>query len=397
MDMIYAGIELKTLSPLHHGYTEPQLLESIDDNGDDSDDKKTFRLVRQIRILLPDQEKSGAYYPTTVPVLGGNAIRGRLRRALAYGTLGLLGLNPQNPGDLTVPNLDKTAFHTLTSGGTLVSKNTNSTSSPWVKFPLYRYECLQQWPLLSLFGFALQDFMQPSKLRISFGWPLIEALRPVISLDVDGALFPGVDANKHWARIAPQDLIVGDRTHPHDLHYEYKHADDDVIAMPETSQADTKRKVERAGMVMAYQYVPINVPFGFRVSLINPTDLEAAALRWALEQAFPFNQPIVFGGHSTTGMGLMKVTRHSGLDSETLADPAQYQAFIHDHRDMLIRQLVEPHQFFRLPDREQHYQSDNAESNVVTLDSAYAQLQDKLGKHNTQFRRLHKILQGKSE
>ncbi len=332
MDIQLMSLQFVTLSPLHHGFTEPV---------DYGFRGAKYRAVRQTRIVMPQDDGNGhiTMRAVTVPVLGANALRGRLRRYLAYETFRLLGLDPQS---MTPQNTSKLAFHTLTSGGALVAqdKTKKDQASDWTQFPAYRQHCLAQWPLLSLMGFSLKDFMVPSKLRVSFGWPLIKTLQPLVSIaeDTTYGLFP-----TEWADIKPSDLIQGDGKDPEAFHLEYKHADTHVMPM-QTAGAGTVRDKEYAAMVMAMQYVPTNVPFGVRLTALNLTPLEASALRLGLEAAFPRQDTILFGGRAVTGLGLMRVTNHSGI--ETLPDPDIYRDFLRDHRDALLTQIADSKKFF---------------------------------------------------
>ncbi len=334
MKLTYTSIELTTLAPLHHGYTEAK---KYNDGGH----KKTYRLVRQIKLMTQDNSDDGeTYRQITVPVLGGNALRGRLRRALAYETMKIIGVYDALTQGKKPSESTKMAFHTLTSGGTLKAKGSKDEKSNWTAFPVYRDRRVAEWPLLSLMGFSMADFMVRSKLRVSFGWPLINAIQPIVSIPADAAyeLFPA-----QWRGIEPADLIMGSQWHSEDLHYEYRHADKHVMEMPAASEESDKDN-ESGGAVLGYQYVPAGVPFGFRLTGQDLTNLEASALRMAIESAFPLGQPgeltqpIVWGGRSASGMGLMQVDRANGLGNLPSSD--EYRAYLVANKEMLTEQIM---------------------------------------------------------
>lgn len=330
MDIKFFSVQLKTASPLHHGYAQP-----ISYN----EGHAVYRAVRQIKLMKSNVDNT-TVSAVSVPVLGGNALRGRLRRHMAYETLQLLGIDLRN---LSQTPISKLAFHTLTSGGALMAKEKggeNKKSSPWTQYPAYRNHRAEEWPLLSLMGFSMSDFMIPSKLRISFGWPLVHEIQDIVSIPEDEQfqLFPG-----QWAAIDPKDLMQGSPFHPEDFHMEYKHADDHVMTMPNAG-AGSDRDTERAAMIMAMQYVPVGVPFGVRLTALDLSPLESSVLRLGLESAFPNHQRIVFGGHVSTGMGLMDVVNQSGFHQ--LEDPEVYRDYIQSHRDQLMAQLSKNALFF---------------------------------------------------
>ncbi len=293
MDLLQFGITLKTMSPLHHGFTDPA------EKGTGGD-KKTLRLVRQVALLIPND--NGQWKRVVVPVLGGNAIRGRMRRIAADATFDGLGVTPQ---DFVAHG--RRSFHTITSGGTLTKKD--AQSHLWSIHPTYRQERIAEWPVLSLFGFSFDDFMVASKLRVHFGWPLLSKIRPAIAIDgVDDDLFPDGD----WVDRADYGeylAMEGHLTTPAGLaraHFEYRHADDSLVPMPDAAEDDS-RDAERSAMVMGYQYVPAGIPFGVRLFGTDLTPLEQSLLRLTLESMFPEQNLFLFGSRNTSGMGVFRV------------------------------------------------------------------------------------------
>ncbi len=331
MELIQIGVTLKTLSPLHHGFTEPA------ETGEGGH-KKTMRLVRQVALLLPNHE--GQWIRKVVPVLGGNALRGRMRRVAAAATMDVLGITPEQ----FVANGRK-AFHTITSGGTLANKN--AQLKVWSEHPAYRMERIAEWPLLSLFGFSFDDFMERSKLRVHFGWPLIQSIRPAIEIaHVDAALFPESDwidtsAYDKTPYLAMEGNLWG-REGQQSAHYEYRHADDAIVPMPDTDH-DENRDQERSGAVLAYQYVPAGIPFGVRMFAEDLTPLEQSLLRLIVESTFPTDTMVLFGGRSASGMGVFQVQRQTGLDD--LPHPDVYREYLLTHRDRLVNQLLHDQHF----------------------------------------------------
>lgn len=348
MELLQLGVTLKTLSPLHHGFTAPKEL-------GEGKDKKTMRYVRQVDVLLPSNNGTNEWRKVSVPVLGGNAIRGRLRRVAADITFTALGVTPQ---DFTADA--KAVFHTLTSGGTLTgkpsekdskSKSTKESdekskpkSTKWASDPSYRRDRVAEWPILSLFGFSFADFMTASKLRVHFGWPLIHAIKNAVAIEgVDEVLFPEGD----WVDISASEIIKGNLFSPEgqqEAHYEYRHADDDLVPMPEkNTDKDEAKKNELSGMVIAYQYVPVGVPFGIRLFGTDLTPLEQSLLRATLDHAFPADQPFLFGARNTSGMGVFRTQRHVGLDSMPPAD--LYLEYLANHRERLLDQMLHTDKF----------------------------------------------------
>ena len=329
MEILRLGVTLKTLSPLHHGFTDPA------EKGV-GNDKKTLRLVRQVALLVPND--NGQWKRVVVPVLGGNALRGRMRRIAAAETFDILKVAPE---DFVAHG--RRAFHTLTSGGTLTKRDAQSHA--WSNHPTYRRDRVAEWPLLSLFGFSFDDFMVGSKLRVHFGWPLISKIRPAIAIEgVDDALFPTGD----WIDVTDYSeylALEGTLASPSGLaraHFEYRHADDAMVPMPDAADDDT-RDNERSAMVMGYQYVPAGIPFGIRLFGTDLTELEQSLLRLTLEATFPDQDLFLFGSRNTSGMGVFRVQRRSALDS--LPDPDVYRQYLQDHRDRLVKQILDDHQF----------------------------------------------------
>jgi len=329
MELLQLGVTIQTVSPLHHGYTAPA---ELGDNGH----KKTMRLVRQVAVLIPNDQ--GQWGRRVVPVLGGNAIRGRMRRVAADITFQALGVTPEQ----FVPN-GRRAFHTLTSGGTLAKKDAQSKF--WSKHPLYRQARIAEWPILSLFGFSFDDFMERSKLRVHFGWPLLQAIRPAIEIArTDATLFPKSD----WIDVKDYEyaLAIEGNLYSHKgqqaAHYEYRHADDAIVPMPETAASDT-RDNERSGAVLAYQYVPPGVPFGIRMFAEDLTPVEQSLLRMIIETTFPANDLILFGGRNTSGLGAFRVQRKVGL--EDMPGSELYLDYLASHREHLVQQLLHDEEF----------------------------------------------------
>lgn len=328
MDVLHVGLVLRTASPVHHGYTAAV------------GDEKKIKLVRQVAVLVPNS--SGQWTRRLVPVLGGNALRGRMRRVAAYETLKVLELAPE---DFTNA---RRAFHTITSGGTMV----RGGSHLWSDNPSYRQDRIAEWPLLSLMGFSFDDFMQRSKLRVHFGWPLLSAIRSAVELPmVDSHLFGDGD----WIDLEEGGLslaIEGSLTSRglEQAHYEYRHADDDLVPMPEKNgtDKDEDKKNDRAAMVVAYQYVPVGVPFGIRMLATDLNEVEQSLLRLMIEQSFPAEDMIVFGSRATSGLGVFRVQRRSGVDH--LPDPEVYRDYLRTHREALRRQLLRDHDFLHDPD-----------------------------------------------
>lgn len=333
MDIIQTSVTLKTLSPVHHGYT------AADEVGVGKE-KKTMRLVRQVAMLMPNDQ--GNWVRKVVPVLGGNALRGRLRRVAATETFAVLGITPQ---DFAANG--RRAFHTLTSGGTLVKKA--KVSKVWSENPIYRRDRVAEWPLLSLFGFSFDDFMVRSKLRVHFGWPLLSVIKDAIHVDdSDEKLFPSGD----WINLKEHGTFLVTEGHLYSpdgqakAHYEYRHADDDIVPMPDVENND-QLDSEKSGMVMGYQYVPVGVPFGFRMVGVDLTPLEQSLLRLMVETAFPTNDMVLFGSRSASGLGVFRVQRQMGF--EDLPDPDLYRQYLTDHREELVAQVLDDKNFLHVP------------------------------------------------
>lgn len=328
MDIIELGVTLKTASPLHHGFTDAA------ERGA-GDKKKTLRLVRQVALLVPNN--NGQWKRFVVPVLGGNAIRGRMRRVAADATFKALGVVPEQ-----FVAHGRRAFHTLTSGGTL-TKGKEKPSRAWSNHPTYRRDRVAEWPLLSLFGFSFDDFMVASKLRVHFGWPLISKIRSAIQNDHDEVFPDGdwIDVKDYGEYLAIEGHLNNDSLLSR-AHFEYRHADDDLVPMPDASDENTQKN-ERSAMVIGYQYVPVGVPFGIRFLGTDLTRLEQSLLRLTLEETFPQNNMFLFGSRNASGLGVFRVQRRSELSA--LPDPDEYLSYLAEHKDRLVAQATQDQQF----------------------------------------------------
>jgi hypothetical protein len=340
MKILYTSLLLETAAPLHHGYTD-----SVEMPGSSKDNKEKYRLVRQVKLLLPvtrndegeDAEKHGTgYQAVTVPILGGNALRGRLRRAAFYLTLEALGLTPH---DFVAHG--KKAFHTLSSGGAMGSGE--KRDAIWADHADYRQQQLDRWPLLTLFGGTIFSAPIPGKLRVGISWPLVEDLKPVIHTEAvqQYHLYP------RYRNTSTRDLILGGTRHIEttnetrltvgDLYFEYKHADNQIVPMPDAG-SKSQRAQELSAVPLAYQYVPAGVIFGSVLAGINLTELEQSLLAATLEYGFPDQETIVFGSRTNAGLGLMRVVDRPGFHQLPSAD--LYYTYLHDHREALRNEVT---------------------------------------------------------
>lgn len=345
MKMLYTSLLLETVAPLHHGYTNAVTMPNAT-----KDNKETYRLVRQVKLLLPtkrndesdesDQPGDG-YCAVTVPILGGNALRGRLRRAAFYLTLEALGLTPS---DFVAHG--KKAFHTLSSGGAMSSGE--KRDAIWADHADYRQRQLDRWPLLTLFGGTIFNAPIPGKLRVGISWPLVEDLKPVIDTDAVQRYHlyplyrqtPSIDlilgGNRHRETTAETRATVGD------LYFEYKHADNYLVPMPDAGSKSSKAQ-ELSAVPLAYQYVPAGVLFGSVLTGLNLTVLEKALLAATLNYGFPDRETIIFGSRTNAGLGLMRVVDRPGFHQLPSAD--LYYAYLRDHQAALIQEVTHDDQF----------------------------------------------------
>ncbi len=345
MKMLYTSLLLETVAPLHHGYTDAVTMSSSS-----KDNKEKYRLVRQIKLLLPTtrndesdeaDQPGDSYRAVTVPILGGNALRGRLRRAAFYLTLEALGLTPP---DFVARG--KKAFHTLSSGGAMGSGE--KRDAVWADHADYRQRQLDRWPLLTLFGGTIFSAPIPGKLRVGISWPLVEDLKPVIDTEAvqRHQLYP------FYRATSTRNLILGGDRHIEttsetratvgDLYFEYKHADNHIVPMPDAGSKSSKAQ-ELSAVPLAYQYVPAGVLFGSVLTSMNLTELEKALLAAALDYGFPDRETIVFGSRTNAGLGLMRVVDRPGFHQLPAAD--LYYAYLRDHREALVQEVTHDDRF----------------------------------------------------
>ena len=321
---------METLSPVSQGVMEAMPLKSA------GDDKVKVRKIRSVATVFSREELGWARSPgaseaenteiptvtdrhaiLAIPVLGANALRHKIRAALADHLLATC--------ELTVADFAKASktaehmYHLLYSGGGL-TKDEKPDNDFWRSDTIQRI--YREWPIISLLGASYNGNMLKGKLSVGQGYPLVTRILSRFFSDPDTAyaLFPA----HQWIDIHPASLIQGRSVE--DLWTEYRHPDG---RLPQDKGSSTRN------MIMQMQYIPVGVPFGSTLTVSGATPLDASALHWVLQHlAAP--GVLSFGGKLQSGMGHLSVT--PGFP-DAMPTSDLYDQYVQDHRDAL-RQAV---------------------------------------------------------
>ena len=251
-----------------------------------SETRGLITMLRRETIISPD------HTPTTIPLISGNAFRGRLRRVAEQELRDVLAYE----GQLTIA-----AAAALRSGGSLVK----TSAAPISGSRLARLRRLV--PLIGIFGTAGAGRIIDGCLQV--GKLIPHATETAHLLD-------------HAVELSVQDLTqietysrVND-THRHDA---VAPVEDDTPA----SQLQYRLETFRAGTT-----------FDVWLNLTSPTDLEAAFFADVLHR---FNTHPIIAGRSAIGHGRLRLD----LASTPPPPPTDWRHEISTHRDEAIAALNE--------------------------------------------------------
>ena len=213
--------------------------------------------VRRMPVLSPDEGI------VQVPVVSGNALRGRMRRMVMRDLLDLSGLEVGQPGYDRI-------YAAVANGGTL-------TGSDNIVDPVALRQMRKDCPPLSLFGAALYNYMLPGRMQVGICWPASDVTR-LAGLVPDSLFGPNavyLDWETSYVRLPEKERQRTDQTK--------------VGPMPYTVEA-----------IPAGATLVSDIRFDRSV-----TDLERSCAAWALDRID------ALGGKGGIGMGRLEM-RHDG-------------------------------------------------------------------------------------
>ena len=250
MKSIY--VEMNVTSPLHHSEFGRGGSNAVG--------------VRRFPVLTPNGER------TPVPVVSGNALRGRMRRLVMRELLDRIGYQ------VGADKYDR-IYAAIANGGHL-------TGGDAMVDPVALRQMRADCPPLSLFGSALYRYMLPGRMSVGICWPVCNVTvaaglaRPPAAADAPNSA--RLESTSSFTRLPEKERQNTEGT--------------GVGPMPVTLE------VIDAGTVLASE-----------IRLYpESTDLEASCAAWALDRVESL------GGKATMGLGRVRVS-HDG-DAAAYAD-----------------------------------------------------------------------------
>ena len=197
-----------------------------------------------------------------VPVVSGNALRGRLRRIVMRDLLDLCDL------EIGAPGYDR-IYAAVANGGTLTGSDANVDPA---KIRQQRANC----PPLSLFGAALYTYMLPGRMSTGICYPVC-----------DVTIAKGLVSARHGPYAA------------------YLESETSYVRLPEKERQNTEA-TKVGPMPYTVEIVPAGVVLESQIEFGgDTTDLEISCAAWALDRVRSL------GGKDGIGMGRVAVT-HNG-------------------------------------------------------------------------------------
>ena len=285
----------ETLTPLHQSYP----------NGTKHSEggKRLTICTRKVKLATGD----------IIPAYSGNAMRGRMRRTLAGHLLRYL--------DMTPGSLDIYVAHLLFVGGIL-------TKAANLPAPEDVAEFRRLLPMYSLLGGNVRG-VPVEGLTMFRDWICQVAGLPE-TLKTPDYDHPG---KKHPA---PKDT-VGTASYVQSAGFLREHFLPDVfeklneeLKKNTNGAQDDDKKGYRGSMPFEVEYVVPGMEFYGNIAAARmANEVELAALRLALETAFPATVEVILGGGAQHGFG---VTRFEWYNLSDLPEPAIYLAFLDEHK-----------------------------------------------------------------
>jgi hypothetical protein len=254
-----------------------------------------------------------------VPVISGDSIRGRLRRALADDLLDRLACEPRS--------LPVRTAHLLFVGGSLNADKSSLT-------PTGLDEQRHLLPVLALLGGTTLGTFAPGRLRAGH-WVAQTNKTPTPALhnQTDPTALPDPEATLMTEQFARSGADLRDIYDPQVINAAFAKAGDDSPQPPALNMPHSYRAVvpgiDFAGWIAIAAYRGL-----------TPDDdtVQRACLRYGLDLAYPDGVDITLGLRAASGYGLVRIDWEDLDQIGPSADP--YLDHINRHRNDLVELLT---------------------------------------------------------
>lgn len=200
-----------------------------------------------------------------VPVVSGNALRGRMRRIVMRDLLDQCGLQVGAPGYDRI-------YAAVANGGTLTGSDNNVN-------PAAIRNMREVCPPLSVFGAALYSYMLPGRMSVGFCWPVCNV-----------TLAKGLVSERHGLN---------------GLNASYLEWETAYVRLPEKERQNTEA-TKVGPMPYTIEIVPPGVVLESEIRFAaDSTPIEMSCAAWALDRVESL------GGKDGIGMGRLAMT-HNG-------------------------------------------------------------------------------------